>query len=319
MTGTFKANPTEVKLSEFDSVFTPPSDVHLLRTGVFSYYSEDDMEINSGHILSFIENFNKKVRGCDLAIDYSHDNMDEAAGWVEDLFSSPDGQELWAKIKWTPEGKRSLVEREYRYISAEFAFDYKSQEGNVSYGPTLYGAGLTNRPFVKNMKPLVEMSEQEKNMTLEELKAKVAEQDALLKTLNVNLSEKDALIKKQKDESEKVKQLAEKTETFNKMLSEAKVVEAQRSAFIEGDMVKFSELSGSVKFEKMGTSKQANQTDDSMTIEQTEEKIVELAKVRFNEGKNKDFPTCVLEVLGENKKLAEKYRNKELPLYTHRQ
>jgi hypothetical protein len=37
--------------------------------------------------------------------------------------------------------------------------DYKDNEGGTAYGPTLMGAGLTNRPFVKEMQPIVQLAD----------------------------------------------------------------------------------------------------------------------------------------------------------------
>src|SRR3990167_3877719 len=86
-----------------------PTDIQLLRVGSFSYWEPGDMDINQGTLLSMVQNFDRKVRGVDLAIDYGHDCFGEAAGWIEKLYLSEDGNALFASIKWTPEGAAKLA------------------------------------------------------------------------------------------------------------------------------------------------------------------------------------------------------------------
>lgn len=312
-----KHDPIAIKLDEgvqtVDGRPQVPSDVQLLRTGLFSYFEPGDMEINQGHLLSMVNNFQKKIRGVDLAVDYGHDCYGEAAGWFENLFLSSDGNELWATIKWTPEGLEKLGHKEYRYISSEFSFQYEDTENKIEYGPTMFGAGLTNRPFVKNMEPLIAMSDKERKMTIEEMKKKLEEQEALVKRLNESLDSKEKKIKENEEAQAKAKAAAEKEASFNKMLSEGKVVEAQRSAFLDGDMIKFSELAGSVKFKEIGSEgKKVELADPSTkTAAQAEDEILELSKKKHEEFKGvKTLNECISLVLSENKLLAEKYQSK---------
>src|SRR5687767_2013191 len=197
----FKYAPVAILFNEQegDKGKEAPVKVQLLRVGLFSYYSPDDMEINQGHLLSMVNNFENKVRGVDCAIDYGHNMYKEAAGWIENLFLSNDGNELWATIKWTPRAAKMLEDKEYRYISSEFSFNFFDNEGLTDYGPTLFGAGLTNRPFVKNMEPLVEMSDKETKMNLEEMKKKLDEQAAQIKTLSEKVTSQERIL----DEKEK--------------------------------------------------------------------------------------------------------------------
>ena len=74
---------------------------------------------------------------------------------TNDIYLSENGEELWATVDWTEGGEKSVRRKEYRYLSADFQFNYTDNETLQEYGPTLFGAGLTNRPVVKGMAPTI--------------------------------------------------------------------------------------------------------------------------------------------------------------------
>jgi phage I-like protein len=168
-------------------------EVQLLRTGNYTHEQYGQMVITTETLKSFVKNFSEKVRKIDLAIDYKHNADDIAAGWIKELYLSEDGQSLWAKVDWTPNGKRVLGEKEFRYLSAEFLMQYQDNESLKKYGPTLTGAGLTNRPFVKGMEPVVNLSEvsQEKDTmpTIEELMKQIQALQAAVDKLSAGKSD----------------------------------------------------------------------------------------------------------------------------------
>lgn len=133
--------------------------IQLLRTGQFTHDQYGKFEITKAHLVLMEVNFKKKVRGIDLAVDYKHDRDNIAAGWILSLSLENNGTELWADVDWTPNGVKVLAEKEFRYVSPEFTFDYQNNETLEKFGPVLLGAGLTNRPTIKNMEPVVELSE----------------------------------------------------------------------------------------------------------------------------------------------------------------
>lgn len=100
-------------------------------------------------------NFDLRVRGIDLAFDYYHDSNEDASGWVKDLQLRENGQELWAMVDWTPKATQKLSDRELRYFSPDFAFEWQDPETGVAFNNVLFGGGLTNRPFVKEMQAIV--------------------------------------------------------------------------------------------------------------------------------------------------------------------
>ena len=138
---------------------------------------------------TMVENYDAKVRGVDLAVDFAHRADEEAAGWITglELVETPRECELWADVEWTPDGHAAVGGKKFRYISPDFAFSWTDNETGTKYGPTLFGAGLTNRPVIKNMATTVELTEVKEmakkpakkkisEMTAEELKVRLAEE-----------------------------------------------------------------------------------------------------------------------------------------------
>lgn len=328
--------------------------VELLRVGQFKSPQYGDINVTPEILLSLKKNFDDKVRGYEdgkLPIDYFHDNDKFAAGWINSLEVS--GDTLLADVSWTPKAEGIITAGEVRYLSAEFSFNYTSNEDGKSYGPTLMGAGLTNRPFVKKMKPVVSLSEESfeeiklavavsqaaliesgndektalalalvkcgeerfkklsegKSMTLEQAMAKIAELQAELEKLKgpKPSPEVQASSPEMKQLEEKVacaeKALAEEKNKnkFNAMLSEGKVVEAQREAFMKNDMIKFSELSMAVN--KTATGDDTKSKDESGSAE---DKVMSLAEKKMKEDKI-SFSEAVQSVLLSDSALRSKY------------
>jgi phage I-like protein len=302
----FRSSPFVIKFSEEMA----PADIQILRAGKF-FHDGREIEVDSKDLENMVKNFSENVRGIDLMIDFSHNSEGEAAGWIRKLKLSEDKKELWAVVEWTPTGKKSLDNKAFKYISADFSFAYKDNETLKDYGPTLFGAGLTNRPVVKSMEPIVlsenkpinlnkdnfmygdakEMEEKEK---MQEEEGKMSLEDAMemIKALKDDLLKKDEeliSIRKEleegklKDEQKlaelkKEKELMEKNQAFDKKLSEGVVVEAQREAFIQNDMEKFLSLHSEIKLSETGNN--VVPKESKLTKENFEDKIIELAEKR---------------------------------------
>ena len=153
---------TPIRLKE-SSVFSSvkcaegkvPSEVQVLRVGKFSHPVYGQFEITKQVLAEMKANFDLKVRGIDLAFDYYHDSNQDASGWVKDLQLKEDGNELWALVDWTPKAQQKLSDRELRYFSPDFAFEWQDPETQTTFNNVLFGGGLTNRPFVKEMQAIV--------------------------------------------------------------------------------------------------------------------------------------------------------------------
>lgn len=266
--------PIEIKLAENGE----SPNVQVLRVGKFSHPKYGEFEITPLVLSEMKSNFDARVRGIDVAFDYFHDSDKAASGWPTELFLSEDKQELWAKVSWTPQASRMLSEREVRYFSPDFAFKWKDPESGKVFKNVLFGGGLTNRPFVKDMAAIVAAEKGDK-MTLEEmqaavklaedkvvaaeaavaaapkvdeleaLKAKVAELAAKVDALS---GEKEVLMSDKAKLEETVK-CAEKEKEFTVLLSEGKACAAQKDAFLKGDMTAFVKLSQPVNLQASGS------------------------------------------------------------------
>lgn len=181
-----------LKLGEGDKV---PNEVQVLRVGKFNHPRYGSFEITAQTLGEMKSNFDNKVRGIDLAFDYFHESDKEASAWVKSLELREDGQELWAFVDWTPKAAQKLSERELRYFSPDFAFKWQDPETGSNFSNVLFGGGLTNRPFVKEMQAIVadENKTGENDMTeLEKALARVKEVEAQ----NLKLSEDKAAMEK---------------------------------------------------------------------------------------------------------------------------
>lgn len=330
----FRSPALSVKLDESGGV---PARVQLFRVGTFHHSEYGKFEITKADLKKMSDNFTANIRGIDIAIDYKHDNEDVAAGWVKSVSLSEDGLELWADVDWTPNGKRVLAEKEFRYLSPEFMYDYQDNESLKKFGPTLLGAGLTNRPTIKNMEPVVELAElkepgagtaepTDKNegskqkpkevgkmdykamdpaalegKSPEELKAMVVELIAQLKAA----AGKETELSTQVAAAAEEKKMSEKKATFAKMLSDGKVVAAQEEAFLADDTVKFAELAGKTHTDPAGNGGKGAEKKFETADEATAE-VQKLAEEKLAKKEVRDIGTAISLVLAERDDLRQK-------------
>ncbi len=166
----------------------PASWVHALSIGDHKHPLWGLMKFPFERIQRFASNVNNNVRGIDLAIDYSHKASDEAAGWVRKADARDNG--LWLFVEWTKTAAQRIRDKEFRYFSAEFVDEWKSE--TETFKDVILGGGLTNRPFLKDLLP-VNLSElYEKGKDKEDESMELTE---LLKTLDLSedASEEDAV------------------------------------------------------------------------------------------------------------------------------
>lgn len=89
-----------------------------------------------------------------LSHDMSHNT--EAMGWGQGIrFMENRADGLEVETEWTELGKEKILKKIYRYISPEFDGRVRYEDGVFKFFPTaLTGAGLTNRPKLKALKPV---------------------------------------------------------------------------------------------------------------------------------------------------------------------
>ena len=179
---------SSIKLGENKVV---PKDLQFLRTGSFKHPVYGNFEITPQVLSEMKANFDANIRGIDMALDYFHESDKVAAAWVTSLELRENGTELWGNVEWTPSAEQKLSERELRYFSPDFAFQWTDAETGNEFQNVLFGGGLTNRPFVKEMKAIVANEPKGVNdMTeLEKAQAKVKEQEAQIKLLSEQKTE----------------------------------------------------------------------------------------------------------------------------------
>lgn len=139
----------------------PTSWVHALPGGTYKHPVYGEMQFTDVKVTNLADSVSKKVRGIDPDIDYDHKTDkamgNRAAGWVMGAETRPssDGskKDLWLLVEWTPNGAKSVQDKEYRYFSSEITDEWEDSQG-TKHQDVLLGGGITNRPYMKNLMPL---------------------------------------------------------------------------------------------------------------------------------------------------------------------
>lgn len=91
-------------------------------------------------------------RGLDIVIDYEHQTLKDvqapAGGWIKDL--TIENGAIVAKVEWTPQAKKYLENKEYRYLSPVVLVRKTDSKAIV-----LHSAALTNTPAIDGMFPII--------------------------------------------------------------------------------------------------------------------------------------------------------------------
>jgi hypothetical protein len=123
--------------------------IQVCKDGKWSHPKFGEIQVDASTRKAFVDNFSANVRKCgDLPLDYDH-QPGPAPGWIVGLRN--EGEALFADVKLTPSGAEKVRSGEYRFFSPEWHPDWQDPETGKSHGPTLFGGGLTNRPFFRGM------------------------------------------------------------------------------------------------------------------------------------------------------------------------
>lgn len=167
--------------------FSLPADgfIQIAPVGEFNHPSGIIQVIDEKAIAAMINRFDtesKKENFPGLLLDFDHFSSDTkapstAAGWLEELQNRADG--LWAKVRWTTDGKAAVKGGNYRLVSPVWLKSECEDLTNNRYRPLcLDRAALTNDPVLKGMKPVSNRSgsgDNEGMVTREEMAAAIAE------------------------------------------------------------------------------------------------------------------------------------------------
>jgi phage I-like protein len=224
-----------------------------LATVVEGYHAAyGKVSLTTEHLKSFKKNFEDKVTGIDLSLDFDHETR-EAAGWLSEVFLSDDEQTLLGVVKWTPGGALALSNRDFRYFSPMFNLDWVHPHTGENHGATLLGGALVNNPFLK-MDAIVGFSEKfnlkngEKKMgdtiLLSEHNNKVQALENQVNTLKLSVDKSKDLLESRKKEVEQLteerdalkleKETTQKNAEYDKLFSEQKINKAQLEKLKEG-------------------------------------------------------------------------------------
>ena len=174
----------------------------------------------------FIKNFQDRICGEKLPLDYGHEPDDKAApGWITNLKITKNedgGQSIFATLDITdPEAQENIQNGSLCYISPQLILGWEDPENGETYN-VIRSAALTNYPYIKNMRKIIanfeeirETSEEVKNMmTEEQIKTKMAEIEAKEKELGTKetkiTAKENELTTKEAELSEKETSIAER-------------------------------------------------------------------------------------------------------------
>jgi len=160
--------------------------IEIMRIGKWKHPLYGNFKITDNTLTNIIYNFEQKVRGVDISFDLEHgqtSHKGEAVCWVKKLIKK--GSKLFAEVEWTDFGKKKVQEKSFRYFSPEFQFIYTDDETGKKFNNVLLGGGLTNRPFIKNMSPVMlsENIEEEFTNNCEFINEDKKEEDVMNKEL----------------------------------------------------------------------------------------------------------------------------------------
>ena len=127
--------------------------IEIFREGSWQHPRYGKIEGNKKLFNDFIDNWKNNVLGRDIAIDRTHNPEEGATGWVKDMKIV--GDRLKALIEFTPWGIELIEQRGFKYFSPEYRDSYTDKETGKEYKNVLFGGGLTNRPFLTDLAPVI--------------------------------------------------------------------------------------------------------------------------------------------------------------------
>lgn len=201
------------------------------------------VKITQKDLISFKNNFENNVVGVDIMLDFDHETRG-AAGWLNEVFLSIDGNTLLGVVKWTPKGALSLSDREFRYFSPEFNLNWIHPHTGVSHGPTLLGGALVNRPFLKmeaivaSNKNKLKGAKEMDTISLSDHKEKVGGLDKEIVELKLSVATMKNTFDGVKTENVK---LADELKTLNEKNAKAKK-EATHKKLFDGGKINAAQL-----------------------------------------------------------------------------
>lgn len=160
---------------KLDAAGNVPTRLPLLITFDHPNSNRGEFSVNIDDLNEIKEHFDSGIgfptedASTGLAIDFKHEWLDKAAGWIKGLEIVPDstdptkGTMYVNPVDWTPDGEEAVRSGRFKCISPMGAFGRKngklSMWENVNnlkekLSNVLEGAGLTNAPYQREMSPI---------------------------------------------------------------------------------------------------------------------------------------------------------------------
>lgn len=128
--------------------------IQAMPLGTYEHPQYGTIAITPERVQEYVDNVKNNTRMQQLDIDYDHKEYGgEAAGWIKDAANrGNDG--LWLLVDWTKKAYQLLKDKAYRYFSPEFDDEWTNPKTNVVHKNVIFGGGITNRPFLKDIMPI---------------------------------------------------------------------------------------------------------------------------------------------------------------------
>jgi hypothetical protein len=137
-------------LSEGDTTW-----IELMKVGEYDHPLYGKINFTPQKLQEFADNVTQNIRGVELAVDYDHSfqkqGNSEAAGWIKQV--KFEGGVLKGLVEFTKTAAEKIRQKAFRYFSPEFVDKWIDPAGQ-EHKNVLFGGGLTNRPFLKNLLPI---------------------------------------------------------------------------------------------------------------------------------------------------------------------
>ena len=132
--------------------------LHAMPVGKVQHPWYGEMDFTEPALKMYADSVSTRVLGTvDPAIDYDHMEFSGiAAGWVKAAkvqIGEGDGDGLQLFVEWTDDAITRIKNKEYKYFSPMFKDEWVDQNGK-KHQNVIFGGGITNRPYLKNLVPL---------------------------------------------------------------------------------------------------------------------------------------------------------------------
>jgi hypothetical protein len=184
-----------------------PTRIEILKAGSWPASSvKGPIVITVDDLMEMKANFDAGIgmaggAGFGLPIDFMHNEWDKAGGWIKEL--EVEGQTLFAIVEWSKAGEDSVKNKEFKCISPSFypaclGMWSDPEDADITARNVLVGAGLTNIPFFKDLKPIMasrENDSEEKNI----IYVKETKKETPMELETVRVIDADKLTEEQKN------------------------------------------------------------------------------------------------------------------------